>query len=89
MDLVAGSRKTIIMMEHTAKGTPKILPECTLPLTGKGVVDLLITELGMFSWTKERKMILQEVAKGVSVEQVRSMTKANFEVSADIKEYQI
>ena len=89
MDLVSGSPKTVVMMEHSAKGNAKILDECSLPLTGKGVVDMLITELALFTWTKERKMVLKELAPGVSVEEVRSQTKANFEVAADIKEFAI
>ena len=75
-------------MEHTAKnGTPKILKQCTLPLTGKQVVDMIITELGVFTIDKKagNKLTLIEHAEGVSVEEIQAKTGASFEVSKDLK----
>jgi 3-oxoacid CoA-transferase len=75
-------------MEHTAKnGTPKILNKCSLPLTGKQVVDMIITELGVFTIDKKAggKLTLIEHAEGVTVEDIKSKTGAPFEVSKDLK----
>jgi len=83
MDLVAGVKKVVVVMEHEAKGEPKLLPECTLPLTGTRVADMVITDLGVF--TIERKgptrMTLVELADGVSVDEIRAKTAADFEVA--------
>ena len=76
MDLVAGVKKVLILMEHTAKdGQPKLLKECTLPLTGKSVVDMVITELGKFDITPEGVHIV-EIAPGVTLDEIKSKTQA-------------
>jgi len=79
MDLVNGSKKVIISMLHTAKGKPKILKKCTLPLTGKGVVDMIITELGVFEF-RNKKLFLIEIYSGVTLEQIKDNTLATFEL---------
>ncbi len=80
MDLVSGVKKVVVMMEHCAKdGTPKILPECDLPVTGKGVVDLLVTEKGVFD-IDENGMTLIEVSPFSSLEDLKKSTGCDFEV---------
>jgi 3-oxoacid CoA-transferase subunit B len=80
MDLVAGVKKIIVVMEHNAKsGDPKFIPECTLPLTGKNVVDMIITDLCVFQRPDHGSLFkLIELAPGVTAEEVRSKTTANF-----------
>ena len=81
MDLVAGVKRVVVLMEHTAKGEPKLLHRCTLPLTGAGVVDTVITELGVFEIDKKGGgMELVEIAPGVSLDDVRDQTEAAFRV---------
>ena len=85
MDLVTGARKVIVAMEHcTKKGESKILRQCTLPLTGRQVVDVLVTELAVFSWGAEG-MVLQELASEVTVADVRDKTLAEFSVSPNLQ----
>ena len=89
MDLVAGAKRVIVLMQHTAKGEPKVLPECTLPVTGRGCVDAVVTELGWLEIRRgengERTMVLKEIAPGESVESLRAATGASFEVAPDLK----
>jgi 3-oxoacid CoA-transferase subunit B len=80
MDLVAGVKKVVVVMEHSAKDGPKLLKRCNLPLTGSRVVDLVITDLGVFEIDKlgGKGMRLLERAPGVTVEEIRAKTEAAF-----------
>ena len=84
MDLVAGVKRVVVVMEHTEKtGASKLLKACTLPLTGAGVVDMVITDLGVFDVSRGRKpLTLLELAAGVTLDEVRAKTEASFEVAA-------
>lgn len=79
MDLVVGTKKLIIAMEHTAKGEPKILSHCTLPLTAKNKVDTIITEKAVFK-IKNSKLYLTEINPCSSLEDIKQTTAAEFEV---------
>ncbi len=79
MDLVAGVPRVVVLMEHTAGGKPKLLHRCTLPLTGAGVVDLVITELGVFQVDKIKGgLILADLAPDVTLEEIRAKTEGAF-----------
>ncbi len=80
MDLVAGVKRVVVVMDHTNKhGDPKILKECSLPLTGKNCVNLIITDLAVFE-VENGSLVLKETAPGVTVDEVRSKTEAEFSV---------
>jgi 3-oxoacid CoA-transferase subunit B len=85
MDLVAGARRVIIAMEHTTKdGTHKILKTCRLPLTGMKVVDTIVTEMAYINVTPEG-LVLEEIAPGLTVNDVQKATEANLIVSPNLK----
>jgi 3-oxoacid CoA-transferase subunit B len=85
MDLVAGAKRVIIAMEHTTKeGEHKIVKQCTLPLTGVGVVDMIVTELGVIDVTV-KGLVLREVAPGVTPEDVQKATGPEIRVAPDLK----
>ncbi|MBV1706964.1 MAG: 3-oxoacid CoA-transferase subunit B [Hyphomicrobiales bacterium] len=83
MDLVAGVKRVVVVMEHNAKDEAKLLKACTLPLTGRGVVDMVITDLGVFTIDKKGHggMKLVERAPGISLEIIRARTEAEFSVA--------
>jgi 3-oxoacid CoA-transferase subunit B len=87
MDLVAGVKRVVVVMEHTAKGEPKLLHHCTLPLTGSGVVDLIITDLGVLTVDKTggTGLTLIELAPGVSIDEIRRKTEAALKVSPELE----
>jgi 3-oxoacid CoA-transferase B subunit len=82
MDLVAGVKRVVVVMDHASKsGEPKLLKRCTLPLTGKQVVDRVITNLGVFDVERGKGMKLIELADGVSLDDVKAKTEARFEAA--------
>lgn len=84
MDLLMGAKKVILAMEHTAKGSPKILKRCTLPLTACGAVDMIITEMGVMKITSDG-IVLTERNEEFSVEQIQAATEAELIVSPTLK----
>jgi 3-oxoacid CoA-transferase B subunit len=81
MDLVAGVKRVVVVMDHAAKdGAPKLLRKCALPLTGKEVVDMVITNLGVFNVARGKGMTLVELAQDVSLDEVKKLTEARFDV---------
>jgi 3-oxoacid CoA-transferase subunit B len=85
MDLVAGVKRVVVIMEHNAKdGSAKLVHECNLPMTGVGVVDLVITDLGVFEITPSGMALIQ-LADGVSVEEITAKTEAKFSVALQKK----
>ncbi len=87
MDLVAGVKRVIVIMDQTSKdGASKLLHRCTLPLTGSGVIDMVVTDLGVFTIDKVAgHMVLVELADGVSLDEMRAKTEANYAVAANLQ----
>lgn len=86
MDLVCGAKKVIIGMTHTSKNAPKILKACTLPLTGKAVVNMIVTELAVFEMT-DAGLVLKEIHEETTVEHVLSITEATVIVAEDVAKF--
>jgi 3-oxoacid CoA-transferase subunit B len=90
MDLVAGTPRVVVLTEHNAKdGTAKIVKECTLPLTGLSCVDRIISDLAVFDLIKHdhetgRQLTLTRLAPGVTVEEIRKKTEAEFDVALEL-----
>ncbi|KWX87535.1 acetate CoA-transferase, partial [Paenibacillus riograndensis] len=85
MDLLTGAKKVIVAMEHTSQGKAKILKECTLPLTAKNAVDLIITEMAVIEVTPEG-LLLQEINSAYTLEEVLAATEAKLLISEKLKE---
>ena len=82
MDLVSGVKRVVVLMEHTSKdGGSKVLKRCTLPLTGKGVVNKIITDLCVFEVEPGKALVLTEIHPGVTLEDVKAKTAADFRVA--------
>lgn len=84
MDLVVGAKKVIVAMEHTAKGKAKILDSCSLPLTAKGEVDMIITEMGVMEVT-EKGLLLKEIAPDITIEDIKNATEAELIIDNSLK----
>lgn len=84
MDLLIGAKHVIVAMEHTAKGNPKILKKCTLPLTAQGEVDMIVTEMGVMEITPEG-IVLKEIHPEFTVEQIQAVTEATLIIAPDLK----
>jgi acetate CoA/acetoacetate CoA-transferase beta subunit len=84
MDLVAGARRVVVTMEHTAKGQPKILEHCSLPLTGQRCVNLVITDLGVIEVVREG-LLLREIAPDTTLDEVKKATATELLVAPDLK----
>jgi acetate CoA/acetoacetate CoA-transferase beta subunit len=85
MDLVTGAKQVVVAMQHTAKGAPKIVPECTLPLTATRCIDLLVTELAVITFPQGRATLI-ELAPGVTAERVVEATAARLVISNELRE---
>lgn len=83
MDLLSGAKRVIVAMEHTAKGNPKILKSCSLPLTAMGAVDLIITEMGVIEVT-DKGLVLKEINSEFTIEEVQAATEANLIIADNL-----
>ena len=89
MDLAVGAKRVYIAMQHTTReGKPRLLKRCTLPITAKGVVKLIATDLGLFEVT-ERGLLMREIAPGYRPEEVQFLTEANLIIADDLKEMEV
>lgn len=88
MDLLVGAKRVILAMEHTAKGNPKIMKKCTLPLTAAGQVNLIVTEMGVIEVTPEG-LVLREIHPEFTAEQVQAATEAALTVAGDLKPMEV
>ncbi|MBB6216336.1 acetate CoA/acetoacetate CoA-transferase beta subunit [Anaerosolibacter carboniphilus] len=88
MDLVSGAKKVIVAMEHTAKGSPKILKECTLPLTAANEVDMIVTEMGVMVVTNEG-LVLTEINPAYTIEDVKAATEAELIIAKELEEMEV
>ena len=89
MDLAVGAKRVFIAMQHnTRDGKPKVLKQCTLPITAKGVVKLIVTDLGLFEVT-EAGLLMREIAPGYATEEVQGLTDASIVVSDGLKEMEV
>lgn len=83
MDLVSGAKKVIVAMAHTAKGKPKIVPECTLPLTSERRIDLIVTEMAVIVPTEDG-LVVRELGEGVTPDDLRAATSADLHIPGDV-----
>ena len=89
MDLAVGAKRVFIVMQHTTRdGKPRVLKRCTLPITAKGVVKLLVTDLGLFEVT-EAGLLMREIAPGYAPEEVQELTEAHIVVADGLKEMEV
>lgn len=88
MDLAVGAKKVFVAMEHVAKDAPKILTACKLPLTGRGCVNVIVTDMAWLDVTKDG-LLLREVAPGVTIDELKRLTGAPFQVASDVKEMKV
>ena len=89
MDLAVGAKRVFIVMQHTTRdGKPRVLKRCTLPITAKGVVKLLVTDLGLFEVT-EAGLLMREIAPGYAPEEVQELTDAHIVVADGLKEMEV
>jgi len=88
MDLLYGARKVVVTLEHSGKGGSKILKRCRLPITGKGVVDIIVTEKAVFRVNGDG-LVLTEVLEGLTVDDIREATEADFVVAENVGPYQL